>query len=347
MAGSRKSWSDMESAWKSDDNGSLDMVIEASGRISFCPRGDGNWRKGAKMKDWYQMNNKSMRQEENEKREFLRQGWTTDRLNLGMRLHDTPPMGLEERLCYIKNQGFSCAHVALSKVLGENESADMALTPGYGNVLRRMFSAQGIELAVLGCYLNLANPDRQQLAAIQKRYMAHIRLAAIAGCGVVGTETGAPNTEYRFVPECHTEEAFRSFLYGLKPVVRYAEQMGVIIGIEPVATHIVHTPKLARRMLDEIASPNLQIIFDPVNLLYIENYEKRDEILGEATELLAEEIAVVHIKDFRIEKGKLDYAPILKFLKEKKPWIACTLEDTTPENAMEAAGYIHKIYEEA
>ena len=43
----------------------------------------------------------------------------------------------------------------------------------------------------------------------------------------------------------------------------------------------------------------------------------------------------------------MDYAPILKFLKEKKPWIACTLEDTTPENAMEAAGYIRKIYEEA
>lgn len=46
------------------------------------------------------------------------------------------------------------------------------------------------------------------MAVIQKRYMAHIRFAALAGCGVVGTETGAPNTEYRFVLECHSEEAF-------------------------------------------------------------------------------------------------------------------------------------------
>ena len=34
-----------------------------------------------------------------------------------------------------------------------------------------------------------------------------------------------------------------------------------MIGFESVATHIVHTPKLARRMLDEVGSPNLQIIF--------------------------------------------------------------------------------------
>ncbi len=280
-----------------------------------------------------------------------------NRLNLGMRLHDTPQMGLEERLAYIEKQGFTCAHVALARVLGEKESADAALTPGYGNMLKRVFAAHGIELAVLGCYLNLANPDQEQLAAIQKRYMAHIRLAALAGCGVVGTETGAPNTEYRFVPASHTEEAFRSFLYGLKPVVRYAEQMGVILGIEPVATHIVHTPRLARRMLDEIGSPNLQIIFDPVNLLCMENYQERDQIFGEAMELLAEEIAVVHIKDFRIEEGKListaagkgmmDYKPILHFLKEQKPWIACTLEDTTPENAVEAAEYVRRVYGEA
>lgn len=285
------------------------------------------------------------------------QKWEMNRLNLGMRLHDTPPMGLEERLAYIEKQGFTCAHVALPRVLGETESADMALTPGYANMLKRVFAAHGIELAVLGCYLNLANPDPEQLSAIQKRYMAHIRLAALAGCGVVGTETGAPNTEYRFVPASHTEEAFRSFLYGLKPVVRYAEQMGVIVGIEPVSTHIVHTPGLARRMLDEIASPNLQIIFDPVNLLYIENYQDRDHIIGEAMELLAEEIAVVHIKDFRIENGQfintaagtgmMDYRPILRFLKEKKPWIACTLEDTRPENAVEAAEYVRRVYREA
>ena len=49
----------------------------------------------------------------------------------------------------------------------------------------------------------------------------------LAGCGVVGTETGAPNETYTAVPECHGEEALQTFITNLRPVVKYAEQMGV------------------------------------------------------------------------------------------------------------------------
>ncbi|HIX29289.1 MAG TPA: sugar phosphate isomerase/epimerase [Candidatus Blautia stercoravium] len=277
------------------------------------------------------------------------------RLNLGMRLHDTPQMELEERLSYIKGQGFHCAHVALTKVLPEQDTANGALTPGMAMELKRLFAKMEIDFAVLGCYLNLANPEPEQLAKIQKRYQAHIRFASLAGCGVVGTETGAPNVEYAFVPECHSEEALRLFITNLRPIIEYAEKMGVIVAIEPVFTHIVHTPARARRVLDEIASPNLQIILDPVNLLHISNYVNRKDIIREALELLGEEIAVLHMKDFKVGNGKLiwtaagkgimEYDEILHFIKEKKPYIHCTLEDTVPENAVEAADYICKVYE--
>lgn len=277
------------------------------------------------------------------------------RLNLGMRLHDTPQMTLEERLSYIRKQGFGCAHVALMKVLPEADAQDCALTPGMAMELKRLFWEKEIDFAVLGCYLNLANPDPEQLAAIQKRYEAHIRFAAQAGCGVVGTETGAPNTTYTFVPECHTEEALGFFIRNLKPVVEYAEKMGVIVAIEPVFTHIVSTPARARRVLDEIASPNLRIILDPCNLLHISNYQDREQIIHDALTLLGEEIAVLHIKDFVVGdseliwtaagSGILDYREILSFVKEKKPYLHATLEDTVPENAMEAAAYIRNLYE--
>lgn len=277
------------------------------------------------------------------------------RLNLGMRLHDTPQMGLEERLAYIERQGFTCAHAALGRLLDGEDSADAALTPGLAMALKRMFWAHGIDFAVLGCYLNLANPDPAQLAAIQKRYKTHIRFAALAGCSVVGTETGAPNTEYRYVPESHTEEAYQAFMKGLRPVAEYAEKMGVIVAIEPVFTHIIYTPQMARRMLDEIGSPNLQIIFDPVNLLHISNYENRSRIVRDAIELLGEDIAVLHIKDFQVGDGELiqtaagegimEYDEILRFVKTRKPFIQCTMEETTPENAVKAAAYIRGIYD--
>ena len=59
---------------------------------------------------------------------------------------------------------------------------------------------------------------------------------------MVGTETGAPNAEYKFCPECRSDAALATFITNFKPVVRCAEQYGVTIAIEPVVRHIVYAP---------------------------------------------------------------------------------------------------------
>lgn len=278
-------------------------------------------------------------------------------MQLGIRFHDTKALPLEERLAEVNRQGFSCVHVALSKVIKENSVAPEALTPGYAMYLKRLFEAQKLDIAVLGCYLNLANPNPDKLKEIVEKYKAHIRFAAHLGCGVVGTETGAPNEEYKYEPACHSEEALELFIKNLRPIVEYAEKMGVIFAIEPVWKHIVCNPVRARRVLDEINSPNLQIILDPVNLLDISNYQDQVAIVEEAIDVLGKDVAVVHIKDYVVKDGKLesvaagngcmDYTAIMKFIKERKPYIHTTLENTVPENAVQAKEHIWKLWEEA
>ena len=278
-------------------------------------------------------------------------------MQLGIRLHDTKKLPLEERIADVHRLGFQCGHLALAKVIDEYPTTDEALTPGFAMYLKNLFARNQVDIAVLGCYLNLANPNRQQLEKTVHRYMAHIRFASLLGCGVVGTETGAPNETYTYVPECQGEEALQTFITNLRPVVRYAEQMGVILAIEPVWKHIVCNPARARRVLDEIASPNLQIILDPVNLLDISNYKEQTAIVEEAVELLGPDVAMVHLKDYVVEDGKLksvgcgfgqmDYTAVLKFMKERKPFIHATLEDTTPENNLQAKDFILKLYEQA
>ncbi len=275
-------------------------------------------------------------------------------MQFGIRLHDAVKAPLEERLKAVHEQGFSCAHLALSKVISENSVADSALTPGYAMYLKRLFDKYGLDVAVLGCYLNLANPDSEKLKTIQNKYMANIRFAAHLGAGVVGTETGAPNLEYKFEEACWNEESLQTFINNLRPVVKYAEQMGVLMAIEPVVRHIVCNPVRARRVLDEINSPNLRIILDPVNLLEVYNYEKQDEILDEAVELLGKDVAVLHVKDFQIKDGKLVSVPVgqgmchwervIPYMKKEKPFMHATLENTSPENAVAALEHIREIY---
>lgn len=276
-------------------------------------------------------------------------------MQFGIRLHDAVQAPLEERLKIVREQGFTCAHLALSKVVHGNSVAPEALTPGYAMHLKRMFDKNDLDIAVLGCYLNLADPDPVRLKAIQEKYMAHIRFAAHLGAGVVGTETGAPNAGYKFEEACWSEEALQTFIRNLRPVVAYAEKMGVLFAIEPVVRHIVCDPDRARRVLDEIASPNLRIILDPVNLLEIYNHEGQDAILDRAVELLGKDVAVLHVKDFVIRDGRLvsvavgqgqcHWDRILPYMKKEKPFMHATLENTEPGNAVEALGYIRRAYE--
>ncbi len=275
-------------------------------------------------------------------------------MRLGIRAHDTKYAPLEELIPNIHNLGFKCMHIALSKSIKEFKPDICTMTPGLAMYMKELCIENKVDIAVLGCYLNLCNPDPEQHKQIVEKYKAHIRFASILGCGVVGTETGAVNVEYKYEPANHTEEALNLFIENLKPIVKYAEQFGVIIAIEPVWKHIVCTIERARKVLDAIDSPNLQIIFDPVNVLYTGNIDRQDEIIEQAFDLLRDEIAVVHCKDYVVEgdelksiaagTGGLNYPLLLKKIKQYKPYVHCTLENTVPENAIATRDFMENLY---
>lgn len=283
-------------------------------------------------------------------------------MQIGIRLHDVNTglapecQTMEARAEKAREEGFSCVHLALSKVIKGVAFDDCALTEGLAMYARRVFARSELDVAVLGCYLNLAHPDPEKLRDIQSRYYGHLRAAAYMGAGVVGTETGAPNPEYKMDASTHAEEALSIFIRNLAPVVERAEHWGVSVAIEPVWKHIVYDADRALQVLRAIASPNLRIILDPVNLLHSGNAEERDRVIGEAIDKLGEYVAVVHIKDFVRDGddlravaaglGEMDYTRILRFMKERKPYIQATLENTTNDNARTSREFLQRRYEE-
>ena len=232
-------------------------------------------------------------------------------MQIGIRLHDVnaalgeAEQTMETRAAKAREEGFSCVHLAFSKVIKGVTFDESALTEGLALHTRRVFAQNGLDVAVLGCYLNLAHPDPDMLRDIQSRYCGHLRVAALMGAGVVGTETGAPNPEYRMDANTHGKEALETFIRNLAPVVACAEHWGVAVAIEPVWKHIVYDADRALAVLKAIQSPNLRIILDPVNLLYPGNAGAREKVIGEAMDKLCGHIAVVHLKDFVWEGEEL------------------------------------------
>ncbi len=282
-------------------------------------------------------------------------------MQLGIRLHDVntglgpDSQTMQARAAKAREEGFSCVHLAFAKVMPGVAFDDCALTEGLGLYTRRVFDREGLDVAVLGCYLNLAHPDPVKLAEIQSRYYGHLRVASVMGAGVVGTETGAPNEQYKLDANTHTDQALDIFLRGLEPVVAEAERRGVTMAIEPVWNHIVYNADRAVQVLKSIGSRNLRIILDPVNLLYAGNADQADSVIADAIDKLGESVAVVHLKDFVREgeslksvaagTGEMDYDRVLRFMKERKPYIHATLENTVNANAQTAREFLQERYE--
>ena len=276
-------------------------------------------------------------------------------MQLGIRLHDMQEMPIMERVQTVKKQGFRCAHLALSKTIRENSVRNSALTPGYAMHLKKIFSDAEIDVAVLGCYMNLATPNEDRLGEILKRYKTKVRFASALGAGIVATQTGAPNEFFMYESACHSKEAFHRFLKNLETVVEYAEHAGVVIGIEPVYRHIVYNGQRAKEVLNAIQSPNLQIVLNPVGLLDPSNYRNQVDILKETIELIGEDIAVIHLSDYKLTasgmrtipagSGEMNYEPLMQFMKKEKPYIQVILENTKPDQAVNTREMIQQLYE--
>lgn len=274
-------------------------------------------------------------------------------MNIGIRLHDTKPGSLRERLLFAREQGFSCAHIAMSKAIDgfSMRDAPALLTGELAERTRQDLADTGISCAVLGCYLNLADPDAERRAGTQEIYKAHLRFAGMAGAAVVGTETYA-NPESVFTePAPVSEDAYRLFVDSLRPVVRYAEETGTYLAVEPVWYHIISTPERAERMLDDIRSDHLRIILDTVNLISPELIGKEEEVVDDAIRRFGDRISMLHMKDYTVRDGKavslacgrgqMRYGKLLAFAKANN--LPMTLEDTVPDNAEQARIYLEQI----
>jgi hypothetical protein len=181
-------------------------------------------------------------------------------MNIGIRLHDTAPGTLGQRLGFARSQGFSCIHLALSKVLpgfSMKDAPALLARPGFAESVSGPFRRTGMDCALLGCYLCLTHPDPAERQKTREIYEAHLAFCREMGAWMVGTETPI-SPESPLAPDAaRSEEAFNFFLENLEPLLRRAEQEDVVLAIEPVYGHIISTPERAERMLREMDAEGL------------------------------------------------------------------------------------------
>ena len=141
-------------------------------------------------------------------------------MDIGIRLHDTKPGTLRERLGYASAQGFTCVQLAMGKAIPDFRMAEAPrlLTEDLAAEVREELEKAGITCAVLGCYLKLSQAEEEETDRVREIYRAHLRFARWIGAGCVGTET--PPVTCPEGEACRTEEQFRLFLERARPLAR-------------------------------------------------------------------------------------------------------------------------------
>jgi len=246
-------------------------------------------------------------------------------MKLGVRAHDFGRQTAAQLAKSIKNAGFECVQLAPAKgIEGINHFND--ITDAHLHDIHAAFAQNNVEITVLGCYIEPSLADtaaRLEQVEIFRNNLSH---AKNLGVNLVGTETThLPIT----ATESEREAAYQRLKDSVLRMVEQAEKENVFVGIEPVADHTLNTPELARRLLDEVNSIRLKIIFDPVNLILPATVGAQAQIFNRAITLLGADVMAMHIKDITIENeqkvwcnistGVIDYTSITEWLRKNHP----------------------------
>jgi len=229
-----------------------------------------------------------------------------------------PDLSLEEVVAFAAAEGCECVELmcwpkgkAERRYAGVTHLDVAELSDAEASRVGGLMTDAGVSISALGYYPNPLAPD----PAEAQTYIAHLKLvigaSAKLGIGLVNTFVGRDWTR-------SVNANWPRFLETWKPLVAFAEERGVRIGIEncpmlfsddewPGGKNLAHSPAIWRRMFEDIPSDHFGLNYDPSHLVW----QHMDHVAP--VREFASRIFHVHAKDARLDRAKLQDVGILSY----------------------------------
>jgi sugar phosphate isomerase/epimerase len=225
-------------------------------------------------------------------------------------------LSLEQVLDFAAAEGFACVELlcwpkgkAERRYAGVTHVDVTEFTPAQAETLCAMTAAKGVAVSALGYYPNLLTPNAEDAAVCNRHLRKVIRAADLLGVQRLNTFVGRD-------PAKTVEANWPRFLDVWKPLVAFAEEHGVRIGIEncpmlfsqdewPGGRNLAYCPAVWRRMFADIPSPSFGLNYDPSHLVW----QQMDAIAP--LQEFGSRVFHVHAKDVRLDRQRLNDVGIL------------------------------------
>lgn len=231
-------------------------------------------------------------------------------LQLGFVSAILPDWSLEEVFKFASENDFDCVEVmcwpmgkAERRYAGVTHIDVTDFTDKDAADIKALQEKYGVFISGLGYYPNPMTPDKEE----QKTYTDHIKkvIAASAKLDVNVMNTFIGRDQHRAI-----DDQWGEMLDLWKPIVAFAEEQGVKIGIEncpmlfshdewPGGKNLAYSPAVWRRLFADIPSDNFGLNFDPSHLVWLGIDYVR------AIREFYPKFVHVHAKDERIHSDKL------------------------------------------
>lgn len=227
-----------------------------------------------------------------------------------------PNWSLEEVLRFAGQEGFDCVELmcwppgkAQRKFAGVTHINVAELDAAAIAHIHELCRRHRVKISGLGYYPNPLAHDGEEAQVAQDHLKLVIEGAAKLGLKHVNTFIGNDHT----LPH---EENFERFLKVWPPIVQFAEQHDIKLGIEncpmlftrdewPSGKNLARNPAIWRSMFAAIPSAHFGLNYDPSHLIM----QMMDPIAPIAE--FASRLFHIHAKDMKIERTKLDQLGIL------------------------------------
>ncbi|HEX6544844.1 MAG TPA: sugar phosphate isomerase/epimerase [Bryobacteraceae bacterium] len=227
-----------------------------------------------------------------------------------------PDLSLEEVLQFAARHDFSCMEVmcwpkgkAERRYAGVTHLDVTGFTKDTAAQTNELVQSVNVKISGLGYYPNPLVPDEAESQVYTDHLKRVIVAAEMLGLPVVNTFIGRDWTK-------SVDENWPRFLKIWKPLIQFAEDHGVKIGIEhcpmffskdewPGGKNLAQSPAIWRRMFNDIPSMSFGLNFDPSHFIW----QQMDYL--KAIREFAPRIFHAHAKDARLDRHKLDDVGIL------------------------------------
>jgi sugar phosphate isomerase/epimerase len=220
-------------------------------------------------------------------------------------------LSLPEVFAFARDEGFACVEL-MSWPVGKAERKFAGVThvdvthfsQAQADDARAFAEEHGVAISGLGYYPNVLDPDPRTSEPCIEHLRKVIAAAPLLGLTNVNTFIGREWTR-------SVDENWPRFLDVWRPLIAYAEQHGVRIGIEncpmlftkdewPGGKNLATSPAIWRRMFAEIPSANFGLNYDPSHfaLQFMDPVSPLREFRGKLFHL--------HAKDVKIDRDRLN-----------------------------------------